>query len=79
MGEIVYLWTGYEREVPVRRVVLVRELGVHPKTVDRWVSRDGMPEDTLDQRGCWMQVGAQRRFFVSRVRGWLSQRGTIAS
>lgn len=62
------------REAPVSRSRVAVIFGVSCKTVDRWVARDLMPQDTDDQRGCWFMVGCQRRYYPSRVREWLAMR-----
>lgn len=74
-AEVIRLPTGYEpvredMERPVKRGEIARAFGVSTRTVDRWVVR-GMPQDTPMAYGCWVQVGAHRRFYPSRVRAWL--------
>lgn len=76
MSNVVVLHTGYVPEPvmerPVGRAKIASLHGVHPKTVDRWVARDGMPEDTNEQWGCWIRAGCQRRYYPTRVRVWLA-------
>lgn len=79
MGQVVALRTGYEpveqrEDRLVSRAQLAREFGVCPKTVDRWVSRDGMPQDTPKRQGCWVMIGCQRRYYAGRVHDWVSRR-----
>lgn len=54
------------------RARLAAMFGVCPKTVDRWVGRDGMPQEKDGNRGCWLMVGAQRRYYPDRVQDWLN-------
>ena len=60
-----------DQEHPVRKAVCAAALGVHTRTVDRYIER-GMPQDKGNVRGCWIQAGAHRRFYISRVRQWLA-------
>jgi hypothetical protein len=74
MSKVVALPTVYtpppiERPVPKR--VIAEMFGVSTRTVDTWVSRDGMPQLTADDpSGCWRQVGGVRRYYASRVEMW---------
>lgn len=79
MGVVLRLPTGYvgARETwerPVSRKDIAELFGVSTRTVDRWVERDGMPEEIHESYGCWVRSGCHKRFYPSRVREWLAQR-----
>lgn len=76
MGQVLRLDTGYvppdrDIEQPVPKGAIAKMFGVSVRTVDRWVQR-GLPPDDGHRVGAWVQVGAHRRFYPSRVRAWLS-------
>jgi predicted DNA-binding transcriptional regulator AlpA len=79
MGRVLRLPTAYEGpqhtwERPVSRRDIAELFGVSTRTVDRWVERDHMPQETNGVYGCWIRVGSHKRFYPSRVREWLAQR-----
>ena len=60
-------------ERPVTKQTVAHVFGVSTRTVDRWVERDRMPHGTPSESGCWIQAGAHRRYYLSRVRAWLDE------
>lgn len=78
MAQILRLPTAYEGprhvwEKPVSRRDIAELFGVSTRTVDRWVVRDGLPEELHESYGCWVRVGCHKRFYPSRVREWLAR------
>lgn len=79
MGQVLRLDTGYVPDArpverPVSKKTIAEMFGVSTRTVDRWVRRDGLPPDDGYRVGAWVQVGAHRRFYPSKVREWLARR-----
>lgn len=82
MGQLLRLQTGYvpperDDERPVTKQVVAARAGVSTKTVDRWVSTYGLPEERGDGTGCWIQVGAHRRYYMSRCMEWNRDRHQV--
>jgi hypothetical protein len=58
-------------EWPVRKGEIAEMFGVTVRTVDMWVSRDGMPQRGEAEGGCWWPAAGGRKYIASLVAQWL--------